>query len=285
MILVRSRLVTNITKTKLACCVNSAVRGVFFTFLVAASASTLAAQVVPIAGPQRATRAALAERIVQLEQQTTSGKLSGSAKTRANAELAATRMRLQQGDFRVGDRFLITLRQDSVRSDTASVRDSLKVSVANLPDVSLNGVLRSELDEWMTAHVARYLRNVTVRTSVLTRIAVLGAVRSPGFYYASPDRPISDLVMLAGGPAERANLNELEVRRGKDELLKSKDSQKLVKEGRTLEQIDIQSGDEVTIPVKRKINWQLFVQSMLVVSSLFFAGLQFLQWYYNRQDQ
>ena len=58
-----------------------------------------------------------------------------------------------------------------------------------------------------------------------------------------------------------------------------------MKDGRTLEQLDVQSGDEVKIPIKKKINWQIVIQSMLVVSSLFFAGLQFLQWYYNRQDQ
>lgn len=260
-------------------------RGVLVTMVMAITALSASAQSAPVAGAQRATRAALAERVALLEQQTASGKLSGKPKSRAAAELAATRMRLQQGDFRVGDRFLITLRQDSVRSDTASVRDSLKVSVANLPDVTLQGVLRSELDEYMSAHVARYLRNVSVRTSVLTRVAILGAVRTPGFYYASPDRPISDMVMLAGGPADRANLNEMEVRRGTEKLLGSKESQKLIKEGRTLEQIDIQSGDEVTIPIKRKVNWQVVTQSLVVLSSLFFAGFQFLRWYYDRQDQ
>jgi protein involved in polysaccharide export with SLBB domain len=151
--------------------------------------------------------------------------------------------------------------------------------------VSLAGVLRSELDERMTAHVARYLRNVSVRTSVLTRVAILGAVRAPGFYWASPDRPISDLVMVAGGPVDQANLNELEVSRGSSKLLTAKASRKAVKDGRTLEQLDVQSGDEVKIPIKRKVNWQLVIQSMLVVTSLFFAGLQFLQWYYTRQDQ
>lgn len=266
------------------CCTRAAIRGVIFTIAVAA-ATRGAAQDAPLGGAQRATRAALAERVSQLEQQSGSGRLSGSAKNRATAEISAIRMRLQQGDFRVGDRFVITLRQDSVRSDTASVRDSLKVSVANLPDASLSGVLRSELDERMTAHVARYLRNVSVRTSILTRVAILGAVRTPGFYYASPDRPISDLVMVAGGPADLANLNELEVSRGSAKLLTVKDSRRAVKEGRTLEQLDVQSGDEVKIPVKKKINWQLVIQSMLVVSSLFFAGLQFLQWYYNRQNQ
>lgn len=276
--------VTTFSIRRMPCCTRAALRGVIFTIAMAFGTPVIG-QEAPLAGAQRATRAALAERLAILEQQIGAGKLSGSSKTRADAEISAVRMRLQQGDFRVGDRFVITMRQDSVTSDTASVRDSLKVSVANLPDVSLGGVLRSELDERMTAHVARYLRNVTVRTSVLTRVAILGAVRTPGFYYAAPDRPITDLVMVAGGPAEQANLNELEVGRGSTKLLTAKDSRKAVKEGRTLEQLDVQSGDEVKIPIKRKVNWQLVIQSMLVISSLFFAGLQFLQWYYNRKDQ
>lgn len=276
--------VTKPSGMRVRCCIAAAIRGVFFTIAVAAATPVLA-QEVPLGGAQRATRSALAERLAELEQKTSVGGLSGAAKTRANSEIAAIRIRLQQGDFRVGDRFVITLRQDSVRSDTASVRDSLKVSVSNLPDVSLAGVLRSELDQRMSDHVAKYLRNVSVRTSVLTRVSIMGAVRTPGFYYAAPDRPISDLVMVAGGPGEQANLNELEVTRGSDKLLSAKDSRKAVKEGRTLEQLDVQSGDEVKIPVKRKINWQIVIQSMLVISSLFFAGLQFLQWYYNRKDQ
>jgi hypothetical protein len=67
--------------------------------------------------------------------------------------------------------------------------------------------------------------------------------------------------------------------------LTAKASRKAVKDGRTLEQLDVQSGDEVKIPIKKKVNWQLVTQSLLVVSTLFFAGLQFLQWYYTRQEQ
>jgi hypothetical protein len=32
------------------------------------------------------------------------------------------------------------------------------------------------------------------------------------------------------------------------------------------------------------VNLGVVMQGALVVSSLFFAGLQFLQWYYSRQD-
>ena len=275
--------VTSLPVAAWTCGARALICGVIFTVSLF-SAIPLVGQPAPVAGAQRATRAVLAQRVAELEAQRASGRLSSADGNRAAVELALIRMRLQLGDFRVGDRFVITLRQDSVRSDTASVRDSLKVSVVNLPDVSLAGVLRSELDERMSAHVARYLRGVSVRTSVLTRVAIFGAVKAPGFYYASPDRPLSDLVMVAGGPVERANLNEIEIMRGSETRLKPKNSKRVIKEGQTLEQLDVQSGDEVKIPTTKKINWQLAIQSLLLVSTLLFAGLQFLQWYYSRQD-
>lgn len=236
-------------------------------------------------GPQRASRADLLARATDLEQQVAARKGKDKELKRAAAEASAIRARLEKGDFRVGDQFLVTFRLDSVRSESVLVRDSLKVALLNLPDVSLAGVLRSELNDHMGAHVSRYLRNAELRASVLTRVAILGAVARPGFYYAAPDRPLSDLVMMAGGPAPNANLNELEVSRDSKQLIKSKDSRQYLKDGRTLEQLDIQSGDEVRVPQKRKINWQIFVQLALVLSTLTFAFINFLQWYYNRQDQ
>lgn len=233
---------------------------------------------------QRATRTDLAARVAQLEQQVASGSVKGKTLEATRAEIAEIRQRLENGDFQVGDRFVLTFRMDSVRADTASVRDSLNVTVMGLPDVSLRGVLRSELDEKLNAHIARYIRNVSARTNVLTRIAILGAVRMPGFYYASPDRPVSDLVMLAGGPAPDANLNEFEVFRAHAKLLKSKDSRDAIRNGLTLEQLDIRSGDEFRIPQKRKFNWQLIIQTLFLISSLTFAAINFLRWYYDRQE-
>lgn len=265
-------------------------RGMMRQLVVAAGALVLAVAPVAVraqavvAGPQRATRAELVARAEQLEQQVAAGQGKDKDRKRAAAEAAAIRTRLTQGDFRVGDRFLVTFRLDSVRTDTASVRDSLKVSLLNLPEASLAGVLRSELDTHLSAHVARYVRNAELRAAVLTRVSVLGAVARPGFYYAAPDRPLSDLVMLAGGPAPNANLRQLEVRRGPVTLLKAKDSQRYLEQGRTLEQLDVQSGDDVRIPEKKRVNWQLVIQLFFIISSLSFAAINFLRWYYDRQD-
>ncbi|MCE2901951.1 MAG: polysaccharide biosynthesis/export family protein [Gemmatimonas sp.] len=234
---------------------------------------------------QQATRADLAAQISALEQRLAGNSLRGKSADRARLELAALRDRLALGDFRVGDRFVITVRMDSIRADTASVRDSLKVSVLNLPDLTLAGTLRSELNERVNSHVARYVRNADVRTNVLTRIAVFGAVARPGFYYTAPDRPVSDIVMLAGGPAPEANLDQFELLRAKRTVVSVKDSRKAIKEGRTLEQLDVQSGDEFRITTKRRINWQFVIQIFFILSSLLFALVGFLQWYYDRQER
>ena len=246
----------------------------FGTSIVTASVGRT--QSAPLTGAQRATREQLTQRLADLQR---------SPKPKSSTEISAIGNRLAAGDFKVGDRFVLTVRRDSVRSDTVLVRDSLRVAVLNLPDFDATGVLRSELEQKVGEHVAKYLRNASVRVSILTRVAVAGAVQKPGFFYLAPDRPISDAITSAGGPAAEANLGQLEIRRGSTTMLTAKASKRAVKEGQTLEQLDVQSGDEIRVPQKRKFNWQMIIQLAFVFTSLLFAFLQFVQWYYNRQQE
>lgn len=264
---------------------NTAVRVAVRAAVLLLAASPLRAQDgadVPPAGAQRATRDELTARVAALEAQLARG---GGNAGRVRDHLAATRARLTTGDFKVGDRFVLTYRLERAGVDTVGVRDSLRVSLGGLPDTRLAGVLRAELDAHLEAHVARYLRSYAVRASLLTRVAIIGAVRNPGYYYVPPDRPLSDLVMVAGGPGPEARLADMEVRRDGKLRLTGKATRRAVKDGRTLEELDVQSGDEVRVPERRRgVDLGIVMQGALVVSSLVFAGLQFLQWYYSRQD-
>lgn len=251
-------------------------------FLMSLSFSTLVGAQTSASDP-RASRTTLAARASQLEAQIPSEKAEKNKATLL-AELAEIRSRLTDGDFKVGDLFVITLQWETLTSDTASVREGLLVSVKTLPDFSVRGVLRSELTEQLNAHVSRFLKNATVRTNVLMRISVVGAVGRPGYYNTSQDRPISELLMLAGGPVAQAKLDELEIRRAGKTVLTRKNSKRAILEGRTLEQLGVQSGDEVVIPITRKFNWQQIIQVLLVFSTLVFSFLQFIQWYYGRQE-
>jgi hypothetical protein len=235
-----------------------------------------------VAGAQRASRSQLEQEQKELERQLTAAK--AKEKAALQLRMTALRDRLANGDFKPGDRFVLSLRQDSVRFDTLVVRDSLRVAVLNLPEFSVSGVLRAELEDKLSAHVARFLRNAVVRTTLLTRVSVTGAVAKPGFYYAVPDRPINDLLTSAGGPLAEADLNKISVSRVGRPILNGKDARQIVQEGRTLESLDVQSGDTVHLPLKKKVNWQVVIQLAFITMSLLFALLQFLQWYYNRLE-
>ncbi len=251
--------------------------------LVAGASISQAQQAPPPV--QRASRADLKSRGEVIDRELASGNLKDKDRSKLQAEAALVKARLAQGDFHPGDRFLITITQDATsRSDTATVRDSLLVSLVGLPDVSLQGTLRSELNEKLTSHVARFLRNSSVRTIVFTRVAILGGVMRPGYYVVPPDQPIGDLLMVAGGTSIDARLNDLRVNRGSSTLISVKDSRKALKEGRTLEQLDVQSGDEINIPVKRKISPQTIFQVLFFASSIFFAIVNFLKYYYSQQQ-
>lgn len=260
--------------------ISSRVAGLAACVVALAWSSPVQAQ-LEVSDP-RATRAALATRASAIETSMSSAS-SDKERTRLRFELDSIKSRLTNGDFVVGDQFVITLVWDSVSADTASVRADHLVSVRRVPDFSAKGVLRSELTEALNTHVSRYLKNAIVRTNVFMRVAVVGAVANPGFYSLSPDRPLSELLMRAGGPAAQAKLDELEVKRSGRVILTRKASKRALLEGRTMEQIGMKPGDEVVVPQSRRFNWQQIIQVLFIFSSLFFAFIQFIQWYYREE--
>ncbi len=230
------------------------------------------------------TRFEITSRLSVIESALASTTTKGKARERLANEARDLRARLQTGDFRVGERFTLTFIKDSVRTDSITVRDSMLVGIANLPDLSLRGVLRSELTSKVSSFMAEYFKNATVRTQILTRISVMGEVNRPGFYYVAPDRPLSEALTIAGGPSATADIMRLEIRRSGSTILSARKSEQAVKDGKTLEEMAVQSGDEIRIPIKRKFNWALIVQVMLLASSLFFALVNFLRYYYSQQS-
>jgi len=231
------------------------------------------------------TRFEITQRLQQIDQQLALAGTKGKQRERLSDEATILRNRLQEGDFRVGERFMLTLIKDTIRTDSVTVRDSLLIGISNLPDMSLKGVLRSELTARVSAFVAEFLLNTGVRTQILTRVSLMGEVGRPGFYYLIPDRPVSEAVTVAGGPTSKADIKRLEVTRAGKVILSAKKSEQAVKEGKTLEQLNIQSGDEIRIPAIRKFNWQIITQLLLLASSLFFALVNFLRFYYSQQSK
>jgi hypothetical protein len=232
---------------------------------------------------QRATRAELKSRSDSLSSVLASSSVKGKQRESASRALQSITSRLEAGDFRVGDRVVLSVTTENTVGDTAVVREGLMLPVKGLPDLALTGVLRSELEAHLVTHVARYLRNATAHATSLTRLNVTGAIGRPGYYYLAPDRPISEVLTAAGGSITNSNMGKISVLRNGQTIVDTKRTKAALREGRTLEELDVQSGDEVRIPTARKFNANLIVQTLFIVSSLSFAFVQFLQWYYREQ--
>jgi protein involved in polysaccharide export with SLBB domain len=215
----------------------------------------------------RATRAELTAALERFERAATQG--AARDRSRAQTEAAAIRARLRNGDFRVGDRLSLSVSGDTVSRELA-VREGNQIELPyGIPPLTLDGVLRSELSDAVSAHLRKYVREPDVRVRVLQRINVTGAVGRPGVYWVQPDMPLAEILMRAGGPGTSARLDRIEVVRGNRTVIDRKAYARLVREGRTVEESSVLPGDEIRVQERTGRNWsQIATYSFFAISAL-----------------
>jgi hypothetical protein len=214
-----------------------------------------------------ATRAQLQDLAIRTESD--ASKASDAATRQQKQMQAATiRARLRDGDFDVGDRILLAVRGDSTISDTVTVRAGRMIRLANIPDISLQGVLRSELQDYLTTQLTRYIKHPDVQTTSLVRVAVLGSVSKPGFYQLPADVALADAIMMAGGPTQEADVDRTQIKRGNDVIYGSELLGQEVAKGATLDQLNIRPGDQIQIGAKKKTNWPIIASIVGVTAGI-----------------
>ena len=187
------------------------------------------------------------------------------------SQAAALRARLRDGDFRPGDRISLVVEGNVLVNDTLSVVAGPKVTLTDIGDIPLGGVLRSELQNHMKTQLAKYIKDARVRVTPLVSVSVLGPVGRPGFYFMPPDIPLTDAVMRAGGPAATADLAHSVIRRGTDELYDERNTQSAFTAGLTLDQLSLRSGDQIVVGTQTQRNWQTIAQVSGIVMSMVLA--------------
>jgi polysaccharide export outer membrane protein len=208
-------------------------------------------QAVPVATPERMSpkRAMLDSLAGNLERLARSER--DAAKRADLVRQAQTiRKRLAVGDFQPGHRVLLFVTGDSALSDTFTVRGDQKLQLPNLPEISLAGVLDSELQAYLQTQLAKYIRNPSVRAQALLRVEVSGDVAKPGFYSIRTDTPVSDVIMNAGGPSSSADVSKTELRRGSAVIVKRDGIQSAIRSELTMSDIGARPGDALYVPSK-----------------------------------
>ncbi len=189
------------------------------------------------AGPALATRAYLQETLARLERG-----------ARASREVALIRARLDSGDFQAGDRILLRVEGEAALSDTFTVGPGPALALPQVGAVPLDGVLRSELQDRLETHLARYLREPVAQARPLLRILIEGEVMKPGFYAVAPQLPLADAVSAAGGLTQRAKPSGMRVERGRETIWSDQALQQALGRGVTLDQLNLRAGDRVFVP-------------------------------------
>jgi protein involved in polysaccharide export with SLBB domain len=198
------------------------------------------------------------------------GAASGNADQRTqNARLAAAiHQRLTDGDFQVGDRVVVMVVSDAVHKDTVAVRPDRTLNLPGMIVVPVAGVLRSELQDRVSAEVLKYVKATQIEVTPLMRVGVLGAVERPGYFAFASDIPITDAIMGAGGPTGSADIARSVIRRNSQEFRSADETSKAIASGLTLDQLGLSAGDELVVGQRRQLGVATFVGATGALASV-----------------
>ena len=203
-------------------------------------------------GRPQLTRTELQEMLGRVEQLSGSADVSAEIRSQAGREAATIRSRLETGDLRVGDQVALVVEGEQALTETFTVRPGQILTLPGIGDISVAGVLRSELQGHMATALSRYIQDPVVHAESLVRVTITGQVARPGFYGVRPEQLLSDAIMEAGGPAAGANLEAIHIERAGEQIWSGAYLQMALAEGRTLDQLSLRAGDQIVVPARRQ---------------------------------
>jgi len=235
--------------------------------LLSAPAGAMAQQVGP--GPTQDTRRELESRRDSLTSLLQQMDVDDDRAPDIERRVTGVEQRLRFGDFRPGDVVGLSVRGQEDWTGNFPVQPDQTIVLSGLPPIPLAGVLHSEAEEIIRGALATVLRNPVVELASQMRISVTGQVGDPGFYDVSGTLLVSDVIMLAGGPSQRAKLEDVEVRRLGQTIMKGIE---LTTRGATLDELGIQGGDVIFLPEARRSLQTIRTVGMIVgtAASLYF---------------
>jgi protein involved in polysaccharide export with SLBB domain len=236
---------------------------------------SLTAQTATSPDPSRfhVSRADLKTLLEQYEASAESPAYSGSVRQDARAIASRIRDRLEQGDFRPGDRIALDVRGEDAIPDTVQVEPGPVLVLGIFGEISLAGVLRSELQDHLTRELGRFIREPVVHSRSMIRVAVDGQIVRPGFHVLPADMLMGEALMAAGGPGTGADMSKIRVFRGESVLLDEDDIADAIVDGSSLDQLNMRAGDRIEVGARGSspVLGTLLRYGLPAISLLFFG--------------
>jgi hypothetical protein len=199
---------------------------------------------------------------------------SGTIKDIARTNAERIRERLESGDFQPGDGIVLSVQGEPDLPDTVAVETGPQITLPLFGEISLEGVLRSEVTDHLTREIGRFIKDPVVRAEGLMRLSIQGMVRNPGFFVVPADILVSEALMVAGGPAAESDLEDLRIERGPLRLIEGEEMRDALQEGRTLDQLNLQAGDQIFLPQRRAGPWPTLLRYSAIIGSALLLGVR-----------
>ena len=149
-------------------------------------------------------------------------------------------------DLQLGDGVRLTFYniEDDVSGDYFVMRDG----TLQLPYIGLIHTERKPFPSLQESIIKSYqsiYREPELTVQPLFRINVLGEVKSPGIYFVTGYERLTDLLAMAGGETLEADLDKLYLVRDEERI--DINAKRIVKEGQSLQDLGLESGDQVYV--------------------------------------
>jgi protein involved in polysaccharide export with SLBB domain len=257
------------------------IKSICVGLFLAVGAAQLQAQVAPTMDRRpQATRAELEASLVEIEKIIASPAYSTEIKQQKQFEAAMIRQRLQEGDILVGDQLQITLSVPtspgaSPINGPFTIGPNQMLTLPDIPPIPMRGVLRSEVKDYLTEYLGRLFRDQTVQVVSTIRLTIVGGIGKPGFYQLPAEMPLPEAILAAGGPRDEKALDETTIRRSNEELWSEEEVANAIRDGLTLDQLNLRAGDELVVGQASHRNWFQTIRTYMLIPGLIisFVGL------------
>jgi len=151
------------------------------------------------------------------------------------------------------------------------------VALPLVGEIRIKALTLDEVTKLIKQKYSEYLKEPYVYVRPLIRVTMQGAFRQPGLYLIDPSKSLWDLVAQAEGPRVGANLEKLQVRRGGEVIIIG--LLNAFERGYSLEEIGIESGDQVFVPAENRITFQFIISIIHLCATIVLLYLRIQRGY------
>ena len=158
---------------------------------------------------------------------------------------------MTEGDIRAGDEIKVDVLNEIGLSATYTITPARTLTLPAGVEIPMRGVLRSEVQDYLTKEFKRYVINPSITATTYVRISMFGALNKPGFFAAPASTLLSQEIMTdGGGPTNVVRWNKSTIKRGDRVILDGHAFEAALRQGLTLDQLNIQAGDRIDLAAK-----------------------------------